>query len=141
MRGSLDKFTKKKELGPERPSDTFSTPSNARNLSLYIIFLSYLCCRGPENSVGARRYIIFVDSHLKIPTRSPSQIPIQRPLRSWRKSQNPGSSLWCFHDPRGHSDLVCCFFCKLLCHVEVLESTSPPLQGVRPPQRPEDIRF
>ena len=114
-------------LTPPRPPPTLGIPS-------YIFFLSYLCCRDPENSVGARRYIIFVDSHLKIPTQPPSQIPIQRPLRSWRKSQNPGSSLWCFHDPWGHSDLVCCFFCKLLFHFEVLESTSPPLQGVRPPQ-------
>ena len=29
-----------------------------------------LSCRGPHNSIGARRHIIFVDSYLKIPISS-----------------------------------------------------------------------
>ena len=40
---------------PPRPALTVGNSS-------YIFFLSHLCCRGPHNSIGARRYTLFVDS-------------------------------------------------------------------------------
>ena len=43
-----DKFTNKKELGPERPSDTSSTPSNARNPFLYIFSKLFMLQRSSQ---------------------------------------------------------------------------------------------
>ena len=71
MRGIVS-YLQKKRSTPGNDSQTPPRPAQRLGNLSYIFFLSHLCCRGHHNSIGARRYTLFVAGHSKF--RDPSQI-------------------------------------------------------------------
>ena len=71
MDGSVTSLQKKRR-GSRNQTQTLPRPSQTVGNPSYIFFLSHLCCRGPYNSIGARRYTLFVTGHSKF--QDPPQI-------------------------------------------------------------------
>ena len=100
-----------------------------------MFFLNHLCCRVPHNSIGARRYNIFLDSSSKsqFPFRSvPSEPGWMIPPKP-RNFQNSQTSRWSLPGFCRRSELIFGQVSGILYIFRLLVSVRPPLTIARPP--------
>ena len=128
--GSVSNLQKKRRGSRDRSQTSPRPPQTVGNPS-YIFFLSHLCCTGPHNSIGARRYIIFLASTSK----SPNPIHIRSHLRSLPKPENiqiSQTSQRCFSRFWHCSEGIFMQVLDFLYRFRLLVSIRPPLQDFGP---------